>query len=64
MAEEEGFEPSVFFYLSVGYKVIVSKSCLAALENTGALWQYPNETVLFGLPFCRSFNDAQAHKPS
>ena len=53
MAEEEGFEPSVFFYLSVGYKVIVSKSCLAALENTGALWQYPNETVLFGLPFCR-----------
>jgi len=36
MAEREGFEPSVFLGISMGYKGIVSRSCLTEAE------QYPN----------------------
>jgi hypothetical protein len=34
MAEREGFEPSVFYCISISYEGIVSKSYLSAISET------------------------------
>ena len=46
LAEREGFEHSVFLRMSMGYKVVVSSSCLRKAQKITTAW-LTNDYMIF-----------------